>query len=118
LAGFEVLLQLANSEGASHSFGAVLQQEQLFRQHLQHPAIQAIHGRGLLLAVEFASPALCQRICHAAVQAGLVTDWFLFAPHCLRIAPPLVMSAAQIEEVCQLLLSVIAAVASDSAASH
>lgn len=106
LAGFEVLLQLADAAD-SHAFSMVQEKEALFRQHLQHPAIRAIHGRGLLLAVEFASAELCQRICHAAVQAGLVTDWFLFAPHCLRIAPPLVMSYEQVAEVCQQLTTLI-----------
>jgi acetylornithine/succinyldiaminopimelate/putrescine aminotransferase len=106
LAGFEALLQLTDSAD-SHALATVLTKEALFRQHLQHPAIRFIHGRGLLLAVEFESAELCQRICHAAVQAGLVTDWFLFAPHCLRIAPPLIVSPEQVADICQQLLAVI-----------
>jgi acetylornithine/N-succinyldiaminopimelate aminotransferase len=59
------------------------------------------------LAVEFESAELCQRICHACVQAGLITDWFLFAPNCLRIAPPLNISEAEINEVSNLFLQTV-----------
>jgi 4-aminobutyrate aminotransferase-like enzyme len=41
------------------------------------------------------------------MKKGLVTDWFLFAPHCLRIAPPLVISDELIGEACDILLSAI-----------
>lgn len=93
-------------EQASRMAG-IFGKEQLIREHLQHPAIKVIHGRGLLLAVEFESAELCQRICHAAVKTGLVTDWFLFAPNCLRIAPPLIISEAEIAKACNLLQQVI-----------
>ena len=59
---------------ANHLLPAVAEKEALIRQRLQHLAIRNIHGRGLLLAVEFESADLCQRICHAAVQAGLITE--------------------------------------------
>jgi 4-aminobutyrate aminotransferase-like enzyme len=85
----------------------IFSKQRLIRQHLQHPTIKAIYGRGLLLAVEFESAELCQRICHSAVKAGLVTDWFLFAPNCLRIAPPLIITEEEIASTCALLLQVI-----------
>ena len=102
------------SEEQVSRMAGINNKEQLIRQHLQHPAIKAIHGHGLLLAVEFESADLCQRICHAAVKAGLVTDWFLFAPHCLRVAPPLIISEEEIARACALLLQVIG----ETAGSH
>jgi acetylornithine/succinyldiaminopimelate/putrescine aminotransferase len=117
LAAFEELIKFAHinlqfagqpaSQTANCKLPTILEKEQLFRRLLQHRSIKAIHGKGLLLAVEFESAELCQRICHACVQAGLITDWFLFAPNCLRIAPPLTVDTAQINNICSLLLEVI-----------
>jgi hypothetical protein len=33
------------------------------------------------------------------VQNGLVTDWFLFAPNCIRLAPPLITTNKQIQDI-------------------
>ncbi|MCC6762289.1 MAG: aspartate aminotransferase family protein [Chitinophagaceae bacterium] len=108
-ASLEVLLQSCPELLHTPDSGqlTIKEKEQLFRNQLQHPAIQAIHGSGLLLAVEFESAELCQRICHAAVKAGVVTDWFLFAPNCLRIAPPLIITLAQVAQVSELLMQVV-----------
>ncbi|MFM7672166.1 MAG: aspartate aminotransferase family protein [Bacteroidota bacterium] len=81
----------------------VKQKETLFRAHLNHPAIKAIRSFGLWMAVEFADAETCKRVIDRCLQVnekdvmGLMTDWFLFAPHCLRIAPPLIISEGQIE---------------------
>lgn len=108
-AALEVLLQACPEllRTADSQLPTIQEKSNLFRSQLQHQAIKAIHGSGLLLAVEFESAELCQRICHAAVKAGLVTDWFLFAPNCLRIAPPLIISAEEISAVCEVLLQTI-----------
>lgn len=81
--------------------------EQLFRTRLTHPAIRSVNGRGLLLAVEFDSAATNFRVIQSCMEKRLVTDWFLFAPNCLRIAPPLVISDELIHEACDILLSAI-----------
>lgn len=108
-AALEVLLQACPEllRTADSQLLTIQEKSNLFRSQLQHPSIKAIYGRGLLLAVEFESAELCQRICHAAVKAGVVTDWFLFAPNCLRIAPPLIISAEEISAVCAVLLQTI-----------
>jgi acetylornithine/succinyldiaminopimelate/putrescine aminotransferase len=115
LAGFEELLKLTDDRPLTTDdrspvidhLSSVIEKENLFRILLQHPSIKAIHGSGLLLAVEFESAELCQRICHACVQAGLITDWFLFAPHCLRVAPPLIVSESEIKSCCTILMQLI-----------
>ena len=38
---------------------------------------------------------------------GLITDWFLFAANCLRIAPPLIISDLEIEDACRIILEAI-----------
>jgi 4-aminobutyrate aminotransferase-like enzyme len=41
------------------------------------------------------------------MELGLITDWFLFADHCLRIAPPLIITQEEIEEACSIFLQAI-----------
>ncbi len=81
--------------------------EKVFRGHLQHPAIRSIRGKGLLLALEFESFEQNKRIIDQLIEQGIVTDWFLFAPNCLRIAPPLTISEPQIVEACETITDVI-----------
>lgn len=85
----------------------VPQKEQLFHRLLVHPAIRKVRSAGLLIAVEFESFEENKRIIDACLEAGLLTDWFLFAPQCMRIAPPLTISREEIEKACKIILSVI-----------
>jgi 4-aminobutyrate aminotransferase-like enzyme len=41
------------------------------------------------------------------MELGLITDWFLFADHCLRIAPPLTISNEEIDKGCSIFLQAI-----------
>ena len=80
----------------------------LFRRLLQHSAIRGVRGQGLLMAVEFDSYAVLKPIIdHALAHEGILTDWFLFCDNSLRIAPPLTISATEIEESCAALLRAI-----------
>lgn len=81
--------------------------ETLFRQLLNHPKIKSISGKGLMLAVEFESFEQNKTIIDKLIAKGIVTDWFLFAPNCLRIAPPLVITRQQVEYVCQQIQNVL-----------
>jgi acetylornithine/succinyldiaminopimelate/putrescine aminotransferase len=72
--------------------------EQHIRAALSHPAIKEIRGRGLLLAAVFESDAIASAVMAECMQRGLITDWFLFAPHCLRIAPPLTIKEEELQE--------------------
>ena len=85
----------------------VAHKEQLFRRLLVHPAIRAVRSCGLLIAVEFDSFGQNKRVIDACIEKGLLTDWYLFAPECLRIAPPLLITDEQIEEACSIILSAI-----------
>lgn len=51
--------------------------------------IQGISGKGLLLALDLQTEERCQQVIQICLSKGLFTDWFLFAPEKLRIAPPL-----------------------------
>lgn len=97
-AAFEVLLE--------EDF-KVKQKEELFRSLLQHPKIKSLRSFGLWMAVEFDSAETCKKIIDRCIEKGVFTDWFLFAPGCLRISPPLVISETEIKKGCEIILSAI-----------
>lgn len=78
-------------------------------QQLQHKAIQAIRYKGFLMTVAFASSAINFKVIDACIQRGVITDWFLFADNCLRIAPPLTISEAEIDWAAEKILESISA---------
>jgi 4-aminobutyrate aminotransferase-like enzyme len=39
------------------------------------------------------------------LEQGLFSDWFLFAADCIRIAPPLTITDAEIRQACGILLN-------------
>lgn len=85
----------------------VKQKEALVHSLLQHPLIKNIRSAGLLMAVEFADAATNLKVVEACLRSGLFTDWFLFAPQCLRIAPPLCISEEEIKMACSIILQAI-----------
>jgi len=82
-------------------------QEILFRELLTHPKIKSIRGKGLMLAVEFETFEMNKRIIDKLIEKGIVTDWFLFAPHCLRIAPPLIIREEEVRTACKILMETL-----------
>jgi acetylornithine/succinyldiaminopimelate/putrescine aminotransferase len=63
---------------------------------INHPSIKAIRCAGLLMAVEFDDADTCIKVCHACIANGIITDWFLFAPNCMRVAPPLIVEEEEL----------------------
>jgi acetylornithine/succinyldiaminopimelate/putrescine aminotransferase len=84
---------------------AVAEKEKLFQKLLVHPSIKSVRTAGLLIAVEFENFETNKRIIDGCIRDGMLTDWFLFASNCLRIAPPLIISSSEIEEICRIILS-------------
>ena len=83
----------------------VPRKEQLFLSLLQHPAIKAVRSAGLLMAVELDNMEQVQLTLQRCLTNGLFSDWFLFAPGCIRIAPPLTITEDEIKKACTILLS-------------
>lgn len=73
---------------------------QLFEDLLSHPAIKAKRRVGLLMAVEFNDFDQNKHIIDKCIENGVLTDWFLFAPNCMRIAPPLIITEEEIRKAC------------------
>ena len=79
----------------------------LLQSLLVHPAIVQMQGIGLWFSLQFSSDALAQKVAHTCVQNGVITDWFLFAPDCIRVAPPLIITEAEIRAACTIILQSI-----------
>jgi acetylornithine/succinyldiaminopimelate/putrescine aminotransferase len=75
---------------------SIREKETQLKKLLVHPSINAVRSAGLLMAVEFVDADTCIKVCHACIANGIITDWFLFAPNCLRVAPPLIMGEDEI----------------------
>jgi len=79
----------------------------LFKKLLVHPMIKGIRNKGLMMAVEFESFEVLKPIIDRAIEKGVITDWFLFCDDSMRIAPPLIISEAEIEQACGRILEAI-----------
>jgi acetylornithine/succinyldiaminopimelate/putrescine aminotransferase len=97
LATLETLLE-------SDLMETVPQKEQLFRSLLVHPDIVAVRSAGLWLAVDLGTAQKVQSVIQHCLKQGVITDWFLFNDHSLRIAPPLIIEEAEIRFACQVIL--------------
>jgi len=85
----------------------VKEKEKLFRELLVHPKIKEVRSAGLLIAVEFDNFETNKKIIDKCISNGAMTDWFLFTPQCMRIAPPLVISEKEIRKACGIILNAI-----------
>jgi acetylornithine/succinyldiaminopimelate/putrescine aminotransferase len=87
--------------------GGVKAKEKLFLSLLKHPQIKAVRSAGLLIAVEFESFEKNKTVIDRCIENGVLTDWFLFAPECMRIAPPLNISDEAIIKACRIIIDTV-----------
>jgi acetylornithine/succinyldiaminopimelate/putrescine aminotransferase len=99
-AAFEILL-------SENYIKDVADKEKLFTEKLQHSSIQKINHCGLWFSLQFESVEKTQKIIHQCIKNRLITDWFLFAPDCLRVAPPLTITEKEINFVCSTIIKSI-----------
>jgi acetylornithine/succinyldiaminopimelate/putrescine aminotransferase len=99
-AAFNVLIQ-------ENLINTVLEKETLFRSLLKHSRIKAVHGKGLMLAVELEDFATVHRVIESMLERGLFSDWFLYAPNCLRLSPPLTITSEEIQWACVQILEIV-----------
>jgi acetylornithine/succinyldiaminopimelate/putrescine aminotransferase len=85
----------------------VSEKAELFKSFLKHPNIIKVNGIGLMMSIKINASIHILNLVNKCYENGIITDWFLFADDCLRIAPPLVISKEQIEEACQKILTAL-----------
>lgn len=84
-----------------------LEKEEVIRQHLRHPKIKEIRGRGLMLAAMTDSAELTNNVILKAKDQGLILFWLLFEPKAIRITPPLTISNEEIIEGCKIITDIL-----------
>jgi acetylornithine/succinyldiaminopimelate/putrescine aminotransferase len=101
-AAFEVLLN-------EHYIETVKEKESVLIELLDHPAVKRLNHHGLWASLQFSSYEIAQSIIHQCIEKGCITDWFLFAPDCLRIAPPLIITKQELIKACKIIIESIEA---------
>jgi acetylornithine/N-succinyldiaminopimelate aminotransferase len=81
--------------------------ERLFRDLLKHPLVREVRGTGLMLGIQLDSFAQVEQVSRLCLEKGLIIDWFLHCETALRIAPPLIISEAEIVKSCSLILEAL-----------
>lgn len=62
----------------------------------RHPIVRAVRGAGMLLGMELASPAATRGFASACLARGLIVNWTLHRDTVIRLAPPLVLTRAEV----------------------
>ncbi|WP_053992226.1 aspartate aminotransferase family protein [Mangrovimonas sp. TPBH4] len=91
----------------SNLMAEALEKEALIREHLVHPLIEEIRGKGLMLAAMTPSADITNEVVLRCQDRGLILFWLLFEPKAIRITPPLTISKNEIIEGCNIILSVL-----------
>jgi acetylornithine/succinyldiaminopimelate/putrescine aminotransferase len=97
LAAFEALLD-------ENWIEQVHEKERLLLKALVHSKIVSVRSAGLWMGVEFENATACKKVIDYVLERGVLTDWFLFAPHCLRISPPLIIHSEQLKKAAALIV--------------
>jgi acetylornithine/succinyldiaminopimelate/putrescine aminotransferase len=100
LAAFDVLLE-------ENLLAGVQEKATLFSHLLHHTLIKSVRSCGLMIAVEFESFEMNKKVIDELILNGVFTDWFLFAPNCLRVAPPLTITKTEIQTACNSVIAVL-----------
>lgn len=82
--------------------------EIILKKKLIHSKIKELRVSGALVAVDFGDEATNMAIIQNCIAGGVITDWFLFNNHSMRIAPPLNITNKELEKACDIVLQAIA----------
>ena len=97
LAAMQVLLEEKLIE-------SIKEKEKIFLSFLSHPKIKKVRSCGLMIAIEFENATTNKKVIDTLISNGIFTDWFLFAPECLRIVPPLIITNDEVKESCKTII--------------
>ncbi|WP_206367759.1 aspartate aminotransferase family protein [Sphingobacterium chungjuense] len=94
---------------------AVIQEEKLveqvaakanhFRKALDIPQIKEIRGLGLMMCLQLETFDQVYAVSNYCAARGVMIDWYLHCETALRLAPPLTISAAEIDQACAVILA-------------
>ncbi len=79
----------------------------LFKELIQHEAILDFRSAGLLMAIQLESFDSVDAVIQECLKTGLIADWFLFNAEAVRIAPPLIITEAEIRKAASILVNAL-----------
>jgi len=79
----------------------------LIESKLTHAIVKEVRHVGLIMAVELTHRKYLKHVVGKCMKNGLIIDYFLFNDSSFRIAPPLIISEAEIEEACGIMLEAL-----------
>ncbi|WP_338733111.1 aspartate aminotransferase family protein [Mangrovimonas cancribranchiae] len=91
----------------SNLISQTLIKETIFREHLKHPLIKEIRGKGLMLAAITPSSEITNRVILRCKEQGLILFWLQFEPKAIRITPPLTITKEEIVQGCQIITNAL-----------
>ncbi|MBS1646830.1 MAG: aspartate aminotransferase family protein [Bacteroidetes bacterium] len=77
----------------------------IMQQQIRHPKVKELRVQGALAAVDFADEGINFQAISTCIEAGLITDWFLFNTQSMRLAPPLTITNQELTQACQILVN-------------
>ena len=95
----------------SNLIAETLEKEKLIREHLKHPLIQKIRGKGLMLAAITPSAEITNEVILKCQKEGLLLFWLLFEPRAIRITPPLTISIEELIKGCEIIKKILNTIA-------
>ncbi|WP_172919725.1 aminotransferase class III-fold pyridoxal phosphate-dependent enzyme [Capnocytophaga canis] len=84
-----------------------VEKEKLFRKYLQHPFIESVNGRGLMLAIILQSAEMADFVVNYCQDKGLIVYWLLFERRAVRLSPPLTLTEAEIKMGCEIIIEAL-----------
>ncbi len=73
------------------------QKAELLIREISHASIKEIRHKGLMIGVDLADAVMLKKFLHAAKEARLLIDTFLFNETSFRLAPPLIITEEEIK---------------------
>jgi len=71
--------------------------------------VREVRGLGMLLGIEFESPALARGFVQGCRERGILVGWTLHHDHIVRLAPPLISPESVLEEAVRTMTAVLEA---------
>lgn len=81
----------------------VQEKADLFRSLLQTAKIREIRGLGLMMCLQLETFDQVYAVSSYCAEQGLMIDWYLHCETALRVAPPLTISIAEIQDACKII---------------
>ena len=81
--------------------------EKRIRARLKHPLIREIRGRGAMLGMVLASPAVTEEVVMNALENGVLVGWTLHSDTLVRLTPPLNIQFDILDEAVDVLIEAL-----------